>query len=128
MAGASRPPLHLAVVFCLALGLAWVGWRLTVLSQQVGELQGRVDSLSSELQQADDTLAQSQAALQRVRDATDDLSDTVDALGSQGVGEVLPVLLQARQALQEAVSDAVDAVGGAPDPQTDEPDQPALVT
>lgn len=128
MAGASRPPFHLAVVFCLALGLAWVGWRLTVLSQQVGELQGRVDSLSSELQQADDTLAQSQAALQRVRDATDDLSDTVDALGSQGVGEVLPVLLQARQALQNAVSDAVDAVGGAPDPQTDEPDQPALVT
>lgn len=129
MAGASRPSaVYLALVFCLGLGLAWVGWRVTELSQQVGDLQGRVDSLSTELSQADEALVQSQAAVQRVRDAADELSDTVDALGTQGVAEVLPALVQASQDLQDAVTDAEATVGNLPAPQAEEPDQPALVT
>jgi hypothetical protein len=128
MAAAPRT-YYLAVLFALGLGLAWVGWRVTALSLQVGELQARVEALSDELQQADDTLAQSQEAMQRVRDATDGLSAAVDALDGRALGEVLPALLQARQALQEAVTDAEDAVGAGPDPQEDDaPAQPALET
>jgi TolA-binding protein len=103
--------MSLFVVFCLGLGLAWVGWRVTDLAQQVSDLQGQVNQLSGEAQAADDALTQSQAAMQRVREATDELSNTVDALGDQDVREVLPALLQARQALQEAVTDAEDALG-----------------
>ncbi len=114
--------MYLPVVFCLGLGLAWVGWRVMDLAQQVGELQGQVNALSGEVQAADDALAQSQAAMLRVREATDELSDTVDALGNQDAREVLPALLQARQALQEAVTDAEDALGdGAAKPAEDAP-------
>ena len=81
--------MYLPVVFCLGLGLAWVGWRVMDLAQQVGELQGQVNALSGEVQAADDALAQSQAAMLRVREATDELSDTVDALGNQDAREVL---------------------------------------
>lgn len=119
--------MYLPVVFCLGLGLAWVGWRVTDLAQQVHELQGQVDQLSGEVQTADDALAQSQAAMQRVRQATDELSDTMDALGDRDAREVLPALLQARQALQEAVTDAEDTLGdGAAKPAEDAPSDDQL--
>ena len=44
--------MYLPVVFCLGLGLAWVGWRVMDLAQQVGELQGQVNALSGEVQAA----------------------------------------------------------------------------
>lgn len=128
MAGASSRPFYLAVVLCLGLGLAWVGWRVTDLAQQVSELQGQVNALSDEVQAADDALAQSQAALQRVHQASDDLSGALESLGDHDAGQVLPALLQAQQALQEAVSDAEDALGDGPAQPTDDTPKDDLLT
>lgn len=127
MAGATRP-YSFAIVFCLALGLAWVGWRVTDLAQQVSDLQGQVQALSDDAQAADDALAQSQEALRRVRAASDDLSDSLESLNGPNPGAALPALFRAQQALLDALSDAEDALGGEDAPADDEPADPDTLT